>query len=200
MAEKLVALVPTLCKFNDNGCSMAMPLRKRLGHEQICTFRDVLCPYCIKTITFSGMLDHVDTRHYDVGLKGSRICDFFEVEDDTLSASWSYDLGRMFCRNQHFFAVMHRDQSTKMWYMWVYILGTREDAKKYYYKINIVDEPNMLAFCGNVISIDETAETVINSLGEKLSFNDKTAYNFYSPYMGLWINIKVTEEASMFKV
>jgi len=63
--DKICAELPTFCKNEKFGCKAILMAENMLEHENECLFRKINCPYlvCTETVTFLGLLNHLERSH-----------------------------------------------------------------------------------------------------------------------------------------
>ena len=156
MTEKLLSII---LKFNcvnmKNGCQETC-FENALGeHESKCIFRQVPCLWtlmggatCETQPVFHNFIQHYESAHE-------------KIRDSNL-AKGSYGWEAFQCTfNNGTFVFCKRFLDSTL-YMWVYILGSPNEAKHFSYTLKVVGKDGKYenSFKGEVVAIDEPFETL----------------------------------------
>jgi Seven in absentia protein family len=81
-----------------------------------------------------------------------------------------------------------------MWYSWIYLLGTKEEAECYIYEIKVTNQKQgeELTYRGEVVSCDVDVTNVLSNVSV-LTFTDATARRFLQGKV-LKCNVKINKK------
>ena len=173
------------------------------SHEKECLYRLVRCVdlACHDKVPFVNLLDHMSNDHERedfVNAEGSSYKSHFIVHDEDFSREIMWISDHLMLDGRHFFRECCRN-ADGLWFIWVYLLGSRKEAENYHYNIKIYSEDKVcicqidhlmqyqiellqeeeLAYKGKVLSLDVPKEKLA-SLGAGLVFPDVTAKHFWT--------------------
>jgi hypothetical protein len=184
LAEQLLEKVTKPCRFAIHGCSAKVQLNLQDSHAANCKFREVKCPaWWCQTIStpICKMETHLVEKHEycEIPLTSSPV--EFEIilidRDFERSGDYaSYNKSYMKCKDCLLFLKHHRDHEQKLFFVWMSIAGTKEQARNFLFKISLLNEVEneKLTFESRPISIDVPCEEIIKS-NQGLIFSDGTA-------------------------
>lgn len=179
--EKILENLPVPCKFERYGCLRELVKVERVKHEKICELREVRCPYleCRNFFSVARLVQHLPEHSIATKtFKGaSNLC--LTVEEDSFGHQDLPNLywkpQRMDFKDRMFFVAEKKDYKTGLFYIWVYIIGTPEQATEFTTKIKVFGpETDKLSFTCPVVSIDLEEHEVLNT-GAVLAFPDIVA-------------------------
>lgn len=159
-AETVVDYIPFPCKFKDDGCGEKLQNEERIKHEKICPFRKVQCP-CFEMcpeqrISLTKLQEHASRVHYlNMGFDTRRF-------DMTCYTSWKPRQKKFL--DKTFYDMCVQDDRSKIWFFWVYVEGTEDDAKNFKFEVcfkNLIGDH--LKYRSFVTSIDLKQSDVIKS-------------------------------------
>jgi len=180
ISEKVLARLPSQCRFNEHGCTVELMKSELEVHEKECLYRLVRCVdlACHNKVPFIGLLDHMTKGHECedfVNADGSVYRSHFIVNEEDFSREIMWISDHLTLDSRHFFRECCRD-ANGLWYIWVYLLGTQKEADNYIYTIKITseDKEEEIAYRGKVLSLDVPKEK-LSTIGAGLIFPDATA-------------------------
>ena len=171
MTEKLLSVkrLKLNCINTKNGCQEVLADTALDEHESECIYRVVPCltfnagiltRKCNATILFREVIDHYE-RHVQRNLlegvlnaRGSQRCN-----DIALSGQDCFKNPIKFILNNHTFLLLHKTQK-KIVYLWVYMLGSPNEAKHFSYTLKLFGPKTTLTIEGKVAAIDESFDTL----------------------------------------
>ena len=168
--EELLNLDKMLFKCENliRGCREIKDRQPMILHQTECIYRLVNCPSyaCKSQVPFGQVLEHMkENKDFRAEVIGSML---FQVKEDFL-------LPKILCLTTYpnfrptmidleskvFFSVMK--VQNEVLYHWISFIGSVSEAKNYAYALEYKDEGNAssLRYTGQVISIDETADSIV---------------------------------------
>ena len=160
LVSKLIENLPLYCKFLNNGCSEVMLLDEMIEHESECIFRDIKCFRCEKTIMFKDFDEHQVNRicmpMAPLTQKGA----IYKRSKHQFEFVRFASGGRILALDRTFYeAILFKND---IWYFWIYLLGTPEEAKHFCYEIRITKDPKRkISFNGQVQSVDHFFDSLL---------------------------------------
>ena len=121
--EKVIAKLPTKCKFNEYGCFAEEKLPDEMvKHEKICDFRLIKCLVCKEQITLPDLYDHLKLKHeYKTKMFKNPMTATSKPAKESLRYVW-------FTRTRkHTFLVMAKADKAKCFHFFAFILGSQND-------------------------------------------------------------------------
>ena len=155
------------CKFAENGCKY-VGTRSELWDHMIwndCSFdKKIECQNwsCTEMVSMEKMVDHLKAAHKSsvLGTNGKAVGKLTKIH---ATGRWSpsiFELG------SNIFLIQARTERDD-WLIWVVLMGTEEDAKKYEVTMTIQDDQGLplVEFMGKVFSTDEKKECITKKEG-----------------------------------
>ena len=148
--EKIIAKLPTKCKFTEYGCLEEEKLpEEMIRHEQICNFRGVRCffPRCNEIVTMPDLYDHIKMKH-DYAHNYCSESDLtvnFKLSKDLYRPNMVYDPWFMRTKKHTFVTRLVTNNQT-FFQFFVYILGSKDDIDEEEYSFHI-DIKSSISVC-----------------------------------------------------
>ena len=150
------------CVNAKNGCQEVLAETALEGHESECIYRLVQClknalpSSCAEIVAFRDVIQHFE-GHKKVALKELKL----EIK---YTADWNFDVSlngdncffdpiKFNLKNQTFL-LLHKTEK-KIVYLWVYMLGSPNEAKHFSYTLKLFGPKTNLTIDGKVAAIDE---------------------------------------------
>ena len=151
---QILSLLPLPCRHSDHGCPAELYSAELSAHESSCPFRPVCCVdiACNAKVPFCRMVDHMSRDHESgdfVHAGGARYQSYFIVNDDDFGREIMWISDHLSLDGLHFFRECCRSAEGQ-WHVsgrfrvvwetmvpsfafqvWVYLLGTPEEAAEY---------------------------------------------------------------------
>ena len=172
--EKILEKLPRKCNFHKHGCAEKVVKEERLKHEMICKHLEVSCPEvnCGDFLPKLGLLDHL--KEHNIVWKPNKTKFWLELTEDDFIAkpngqakTWSPSYIAVDDKN-FFYTSVIRDKKKGLWYFWVTLIGSAEEAKRCSSEIVITNESNAkLSFKRPTGSLDETEDELFKK-GENI--------------------------------
>ena len=148
------------CYYYENGCRELLEEAEYHNHSKNCVFREVYCPHlkCEKHPILIDVANHVKNEHK---------IDIWEAQaNEIVDAGYTYGdeyyfhnifvpHGAKIQDGMGFYFVGYRQSGSKLSFVWIYILGSQDDAKNYECSIYLSKSKEKIAYQGPVHSIDE---------------------------------------------
>ena len=173
-AENILQALPLVaCRYRKNDCQVVQDPENISYHEEDCEFREVDCyyGYCKKSVAFSKFLSHVEASHDNMYtarkpsiLEGSKLSFKFRVKDGILDKNTRW--GSLFEFNgKNFLLHVDFEISSKIWFAWVQMYGSKFEAKNYKYSIQLKENEDLGTpfYKGPMKSVDDRKTEVIKS-------------------------------------
>ena len=159
--------LPSQCRFNDHGCTVELMKNDLESHEKECLYRLVRCVdlACHDKVPFVNLLDHMSNDHERedfVNAEGSSYKSHFIVHDEDFSREIMWISDHLMLDGRHFFRECCRN-ADGLWFIWVYLLGSRKEAENYHYNIKIYSEDKVC-----ICQIDHFMQYVLRSFTFRL--------------------------------
>ena len=124
--EKVIAKLPTKCKFNEYGCISEEKLPdEMMEHEKICYFRLVNCLVCNEQITLPDLYDHLKLKHgYNAKMFKNPATATMKKSKETSS---SHRFIWFMRTRKHTFVLMEKEDDAKCFNFFAFILGSQND-------------------------------------------------------------------------
>ena len=163
------------CENLTRGCQETMNEENMIFHQTECIYRLVNCPRgCKPEVPFHELFDHMN-ENKDLGGDGEVVIMQFkkekEFEFEIKRSIWKKEplsgLGflpmMISIESKVFFSVLK--SRGNLFYHWIHFAGSPNEAKNYSYTLEYQNEEQtvMNQFIGQVISIDETADSIIEN-------------------------------------
>ena len=137
------------------------------SHEKECLYRLVRCVdlACHDKVPFVNLLDHMSNDHERedfVNAEGSSYKSHFIVHDEDFSREIMWISDHLMLDGRHFFRECCRN-ADGLWFIWVYLLGSRKEAENYHYNIKIYSEDKVC-----ICQIDHLMQYVLRSFTFRL--------------------------------
>ena len=158
--EKLLSVegLKFKCINKKNGCHQAFAENALEEHESECIYRQVPCLGCkIGPCDCKPIFHHVIENYEDVNGVEMPVQDLSKIVTESFYW-WYWPLSKCTYNNQIF--VFYRKYSEKIVYMWVYILGSPNEAKHYAYTLKLIGKETKISFEGKVAAIDVPFENL----------------------------------------
>jgi hypothetical protein len=162
----LLELAPRPCKFSQSGCTIELVPSLLRKHENDCETKLLHCPNILCSTK-------ILPKYLDEHLKKSESCKAEVIDRDMLTRlivffddsfinkrqTWDYN--RINQYGQVFFTETVRTLDGN-WILWLYFLGSENEAKKYFYTITICHSDKRLqsSFSGQVTSMRQDPEDI----------------------------------------
>ena len=200
VAEKIMSKLPKSCENSEHGCKVLLIKDQLTKHEQKCQYRIVQCPHldCTTKIYYKNMMKHLKG-------KKSYLPPTFVVENQVITKGWTVPFdcfersgsgspSYLGMAGRIFFLENVRYVNT-MWYTWIYLLGTKEEAESFFYEIKVTNpkQGEVLTYLGQVVSCDLDVTNVLTNVSV-LTFTDATARRFLDG-MVLKCNVKIIKKS-----
>ena len=168
------------CTNSCRGCQEFLKEETMIEHETECIYRLVICPdlglMCKTEVTYANFLQHWDEKHFPA-----------QYELKTLHVSKS---SMKFVKDGRTFIFtglldMKENECESTFYFWILMVGSKLEAKNYYYKIKFYgrDDSKVRNFySAKVLSIDETPNK-IDVLKENASYQSINYYLFKTRFL-----------------
>ena len=170
MTEKLLSVVGMKynCVNTKNGCQEVLAETALEDHESECIFRVVLCLHnalltsCTEKVTFQEVIQHyeghkkVELTELNLEIKNTKNWDF---DACLISEEYYFYTPIKFIFNNQTFLLLHKVEK-KIVYLWVYILGSPNEAKHFSYTLKFFGPQTTLMISGKVAAIDESFDTL----------------------------------------
>ena len=172
IAEKLIKSLPNYCDIFDCGEEIPGGRKEFEKHQNSCKFRLVTCPgrECNQKINISKLIEHMKKNH-TVQLitkentknftKGSNkyFKDEIKIRPEVLVDDYDATMDPLLLNfdGYDFLFYVWRDSRRKMLHFWTYIVGSKDEAEKYYSFISITsgDQPVSFYFIFHSRSVHE---------------------------------------------
>ena len=163
------------CVNTKNGCLESFAESALEDHETDCLYRFVPClrpnfacqhaTLCKGKVTFQNVIQHYEKEHYQN--KELKSADLFKINDIKIhqmdiAGKDCYTHPTKFVLNNQTFLFTDKT-SGKMFYYWVYILGSPNEAKHFSYTLKLFGHSTKISYEGKVAAIDESFETLKGS-------------------------------------
>jgi len=170
LAVTVIENIPHSCEFQIYGCQVSCSILALPSHQAICKFRAVKCPNfnCVERVPLTTLAEHTLRRcihngtFYNTPLSNSYnyIIPANQTDqfDNRRNSTWRPD--GITYDEKNFFLKITRKGKKAMWYFYVQMAGSEEDAKNYTATIYVfkssvgVDGKNSHRFIGDICPID----------------------------------------------
>jgi len=178
VVHQMLKDLPIYCPHYKTGCRQIFMEDKGLkdweDHQMECVFRQVNCPYTLCQDTndgntvFKDIAEHFTSKHDSnacMNLEGKLVKsnlshDFLLSTSNGKGTNIAYWLRKMSLHNIDFFLAGRNEND--ILYFWIYILGSRFEAKKYAYTLSVTGKnESKFTFYGHVKPLDEAAKDII---------------------------------------
>ena len=184
MTEKLLGAENTRfrCMNQGQGCPTVLAEKAMISHEVQCAHRLITCPdsTCRLKMPFSTLLEHMNrkspgklaTEKLD-NLGDDMIADITLSKEHFDNGNFAQKPLRIDYSDKVF--IFTCNQLGETFCLWMWIVGSRIEAKKYYYTLKLLgtDRNVRISFTGQVVSIDETPNSIRKS-GKCFGINFQT--------------------------
>ena len=161
LVHQILKDLPVYCPHYKTGCrEMLMQVKDLEDHQMDCVFREVYCPEigCNGKIVFKDISDHFSESHDSeswLNQEGKSIQSNVGLQLE--SKRWKMSLG-----NIEFFPILCKSTENGLLYSWIYILGSRFDAKNYAYTVSVTGKNGYKSTIHeNVRPLDDAAKDII---------------------------------------
>uniref|UniRef100_A0A0K0E4I0 E3 ubiquitin-protein ligase n=1 Tax=Strongyloides stercoralis TaxID=6248 RepID=A0A0K0E4I0_STRER len=194
--EKIAATIYFPCKYNINGCDEAFSASEKLPHEEACEYRPYCCPCPGASCKWQGSVEHVMPHlmkaHRSITtLQGEDIV--FLATDISLPGAVDWVMLQS-CYECHFMLVLEKQEkfgNTEQFYAIVQLIGSKKDAEKFIYRLELSNQKRRLCWEAAPKSIHEGIASSLNS-SDCLLFDSKLA-KLFSENGNLGINVTITK-------
>ena len=167
VAEKLLDVIPTGCKFKKYGCDVSLPRADLPTHSKVCQYREITCPRksCNQLVCLTQLAEHFQkhtapfTTQEDVKPLGESSPFSIRLTGGTLSTENNWYCGLLF--NGEYFilqAQLIKDPSKDSghWYIWMYAGLRSDECPKFVCDLKISEEGSgeIVSKDGPVVSLD----------------------------------------------
>ena len=155
------------CANTKHGCREVLAQNALAEHQSECIYRLVPCPMialdefeCNDKVTFQDVLRHFEACCW----KEPPTIDLFKICTGTIEQEYIdgedwYDDPVKCTFNDQTFLLLEK-MKEKVLYMWVYMLGSRNEAKHFSYTSKLFGPKSEISFKGEVAAIDEPFESL----------------------------------------
>ncbi|XP_018603843.2 E3 ubiquitin-protein ligase SIAH1-like [Scleropages formosus] len=185
---------PLPCKFATTGCPLTLRRTAKLEHEELCKFQPYSCPCPGTPCRWQGSLDavvpHLKQQHKSITtLQGKDI--LFTAAGVDLPGTINWVMVQS-CFGFHFLLVLEkreRPREHQQFFALVLLIGTRKQAKKFVYRLELSKSSRLLAWEASPRSILEGVASVITNT-DCLVF-DKATARLFAENGNLDINVSI---------
>ena len=151
------------CVIHEKVCRELLEGSACYDHKQSCLFRKVNCPYleCTKMTDMVDVGNHVYKGHSNEKTQEVKF-------DETIKAGFIFGIHNYFAPHQvktpdamQFYFVGFRQNSTKLSFIWIYAIGSPEEAKNYKCSISLARSGKTSTYEGSVHTLDEHYEDIV---------------------------------------
>ena len=173
-AEKILELCPRPCEFEASGCRIKLIPSKLPDHIKICKFAPIQCVYpnCEVTSPLNLLSQHLDIVHMMKTIDNGILT--YPNPKNNHNFEGKFKPAKIVFDGFEFItSVLKRSSLARRWIMWLYILGTPDESKKYIYtaKVKGKEFNEEFSYSGQTISVQLKDEEIIKS-GRYLVFDD----------------------------
>uniref|UniRef100_A0A1I7S3A3 E3 ubiquitin-protein ligase n=1 Tax=Bursaphelenchus xylophilus TaxID=6326 RepID=A0A1I7S3A3_BURXY len=198
--EKIASQMLFPCKFNTSGCTSYFLHHQKVEHEERCDFRPYCCPCPGASCKWQGGLNevmgHLMKLHKSITtLQGEDIV--FLATDINLPGAVDWVMMQS-CFDSYFMLVLEKQdkqdptgQSYQMFYAVVQLIGTKAEAERFSYKMELSAGRRRLAWEATPRSIHEGVNTAI-SQSDCLAFDTNHA-QLFAEQGNLGINVTISQ-------
>jgi hypothetical protein len=201
-AERMLQKVAVLCQFAVHGCKTRYKIGNLNDHATECLFREIQCTKedCKARIPISRLKSHLSSSHFE------NFDDEEDFSNEYESDIWLYNSKHYFYRKgdiaESFIFLSHNDQlfnleqhwiqDQKLFFFWVFFIGTPREATKYICEIKITSEDGTEnhIYSGPPISIDVPFKDAKNSK-QGLVFTETVAKRLLNDDNKLKFKVKI---------
>ena len=182
MTEKLLSVVGMKynCFNTKNGCQEVLAETALEDHESSCIYRVVQClrnallAPCTEKVTFREVIQHyedhgkVKLTEGNLKMKHRNTCSEFYLD---ISGGNRFFPPLKFSLNNQTFLLFHKTEE-KIVHLWVYMLGSPNEAKHFSYTLKLFGPNTTLTIDGKVAAIDESFDT-LSAAGKCFAYSHK---------------------------
>lgn len=202
--EKIACTMLFPCKFNNSGCPSVFVHHQKVEHEERCDYRPYCCPCpgasCKWQGALSEVMNHLIKAHKSITtLQGEDIV--FLATDINLPGAVDWVMMQS-CFGSFFMLVLEKQdkqdptgQNYQMFYAVVQLIGTKADAEKFVYKLELSAGRRRLAWEATPRSIHEGVNSAI-SQSDCLAFDTNHA-QLFAEQGNLGINVTISQVPSI---
>ena len=156
---------------HSRGCQVILNEENMIAHEAVCNFRMVKCPHftCTDKVSFHVLNDHIKANHPWKMREGTN----FTLDQLTKASvaiphnpRFKSDIVFILVKDAGTFIIQAKVQND-VFYHWIQFVGSPLEAKNFYYTIEYKNEektpPTHCLYTGQMTSIDETADSIIEN-------------------------------------
>ena len=178
--EKVLEKCPRPCEFDYFGCCVKLTKDALEFHTKICKYKPVAClsTDCEKLVPMIRLIKHMEEVHSVYKASG------YTIQYDNLGTQIEnqvqiHPAHFMFDGVSFFSFVWRTFVPERRWYIWLYMVGTPDETKYYFYTVKITsDEFNEeMIYSGQPASL-QIERDEISTMGRCLAFNDTIAKRF----------------------
>ncbi|XP_007533018.1 E3 ubiquitin-protein ligase Siah1-like [Erinaceus europaeus] len=193
--EKVASSVLFPCKFTSFGCGLTLSPAEKPEHEELCEFRPYSCPCPGTCCHWQGQLNavmhHLTSHHRPITtVQGEDVIFLATNIHITGAIDW---VMMQACFGHHFLLIlqkMDKYEGYRQYFAFVQLIGTRNEADKFNYRMELNSPPRRMAWEARVRSIHEgIAATIRNS--DCLVF-DTDIIEFFAVSGSLGINVTIS--------
>ena len=160
------------CVNTKSGCQETHAKNGLENHESECIYRLVSCPSltpgvedCESKVAFQDIIHHFEKHHFEIEeLDLSKNHTVKTSTDIDASGVYIYgDLLKCIFKNRTFLLTSMTSEDEDVFYFWVYLLGSRNEAKHFSYTLKLINNKSEMSFKGKVAAIDECFDNVITN-------------------------------------
>ena len=172
LSDKSVKRMKLNCVNMKNGCQETFAENALENHESECIYRSVPCPTvalhpnppCGGKVIFHTMLQHYENHSLGSYSRPLKTKIIMKMNDVIISGKDCYRNPHQFELGNYTF-LLSEMTNKKVVYMWVYILGSPNDAKHFSFTLKLYGktEKSELSFKGEVAAIDDSFRAIWRS-------------------------------------
>nr|CAD7401010.1 unnamed protein product [Timema cristinae] len=195
--EKLACSIMFPCKYAGRGCTVSLFNKEMAEHAKACEFQPYSCPCPGSPCTWQGYLEevlpHLNTLHNNIATRTGNDIIFNAIDVDIFGkVDWAMIQK---CFDHSFMIVLQKRELIKgkeQFFAYVQLIGTREQATKFKYRLQLVGQGPQLLWETNSSSIhDEVSPEFMKS--ECLVF-DTCLAPLYGKDCNIDISVTIFEE------
>lgn len=149
LAAAVVATIDHRCRHE--GCLERLPVGEREEHRQVCPFRPITCPAhdCEVKVAYSHLLDHLlnhcvesmSKEHgvWDMKSSSQTAFPFTYFKGEVKEGRIKYKMWTLRWNNKYFFLTPQK-MAGGLWNIYVQMLGTREECRRYRVTTTVEEE------------------------------------------------------------
>ena len=174
VAEKLLDMIPTRCKFKEYGCNVILPRTDLQTHSKDCQYRTIICPNgdCNQMVCLTQLAEHFKNCHMQISTQVLKPLEesyhsYIRLTIGTQPSSESSLHSCLLFNGVYFFLQAQRikdsSKDSGYWHVWMYAALTNEECRKFVcdLKISKAGSGEIVSKDGPVVSVDVKRSQVI---------------------------------------